>query len=321
MLSQPPLSGRTVWGGSLRRKTADGEPDVIPYEDLRQNGAVNPYDLARIARFVPAVIRNPPWTSPGHYYSPLTNDEDAERAVALSASGQPPLGVSINLEAMSILASELAPMWRDLDDNGRYSPNGMYGLADAAVYHSILRKYAPQRVIEVGSGYSTAVALDTIDAYNLPTKTSCIEPNPERLRSLLKAEDVVPLQHMRVQSVPLETFDALEAGDILFIDSTHVVKAGSDVVYTTQRVLPRLRKGVLVHVHDIFWPFEYPDNWLRARRDWSEIYILHAFLSGNSEWRVLFFNDLIWNTKKDIVQAHLPKSVGERPGSLWLEKI
>ena len=211
--------------------------------------------------------------------------------------------------------------WGDLQRDRRYRPNLIYNEADAAVYHSLLREFRPAQVLEVGSGLSTAVALDTIETHRLATRIRCVEPNPARLRSILRPEDDVPLHAALVQDVPLEVFDELDAGDVLFIDSTHVAKAGSDVVWTTLRILPRLSDGVLVHVHDIFWPWEYPEKWLRRRRDWNEIYLLHAFLSGHAGWRVLFWNDLIWQTRPDLVQRHLPGSVGARPGGLWLEKL
>jgi predicted O-methyltransferase YrrM len=197
----------------------------------------------------------------------------------------------------------------------------MYELADAAVYHAMLRKFRPSRIIEVGSGYSTAVALDTISTHGLETEVTCIEPYPERLRSLMRPSDEVQLREQIVQDVPLSTFDALQSGDFLFIDSTHVVKAGSDVVWTTLRVLPRLTRGVIVHVHDIFWPLEYKPNWLLGRRDWNEIYLLHAFLSGNSQWRVLFFNDHVWQAHPALVAENLPETAGQRPGGIWLQKV
>lgn len=229
-------------------------------------------------------------------------------------------GVSVDRAAMRSLADELGPLWSDLDRGGRYHPAEMFCEADALVFHSMLRKFQPERVIEVGSGFSTAVALDTAEAHDLSTEISCIEPYPERLRSLLRPGDPIQLHEALVQDVPLEIYRSLGSDDILFIDSTHVVKAGSDVVWTTLHVLPTLRPGVLVHIHDVFWPFEYRPEWLRSGRDWTEIYLLHAFLSGNPEWEVLFFNDLVWSEFADVVDAYAPITKGQRPGGLWLRK-
>ena len=174
----------------------------------------------------------------------------------------------------------------------------------------------------MGSGYSTAVALDEADAaaslHGL--RLTCIEPFPERLLGLLKESDTdrVTVIRRAVQDVSFDTFGQLQAGDVLFIDSTHVVKAGSDVVWLFLHVLPRLAAGVVVHVHDIFWPFEYPAAWLTERRDWTEAYLLHAFLCGNQNWEVLFFASWFWREHPELVPSAL---VREDPGSIWLRKV
>ena len=161
----------------------------------------------------------------------------------------------------------------------------MFGHADAALYRAILSYLRPSRIIEVGSGFSTAVALDEADANPglAGLEITCVEPYPQRLLALLRSSDHVTLLRCPVQDVPLEAFDKLGAGDILFIDSSHVAKAGSDVTWLLLRVLPRLVPGVAVHLHDIFWPFTYRADWLEERRDWNEAYFLHAFLSGNAD--------------------------------------
>jgi hypothetical protein len=120
-----------------------------------------------------------------------------------------------------------------------------------------------------------------------------------------------------VQEVPLDLFTELGAGDILFIDSSHVAKAGSDVCWLLLHVLPRLRPGVVVHLHDVFWPFEYPAAWLGEHRDWTEDYLLHAFLSGNVGWEILWFSSWLWRCHPEVVPAHL---LADDPGSIWLRK-
>jgi predicted O-methyltransferase YrrM len=280
------------------------------------------FDTAkRRARILQSAVKLPPRSPLGHYYSPMTTPEDAERAISWKGEVETPAGVNVDLEDLAELACELAPMWADLDTTTRrYRRDVMYELVDAAIYHSMLRHFRPARVLEVGSGYSTAVALDTIDAYDLPTKVECIEPNPERLQSLLRPSDDVALRRAFVQDVPLEVFDELESGDFLFIDSTHVVKAGSDVVWTTLRVLPRLKPGVIVHIHDMFWPLEYKDRWLRERRDWNEIYLIHAFLSGNPSWKIVFFNDQALLANPALHEQYFPHMPGHRPGGLWIQR-
>ena len=132
----------------------------------------------------------------------------------------------------------------------------------------------PARVIEVGSGYSTALALDEAEASReiAALEITCIEPFAGRLLGLLSEADRrrITLLRKPVQDVDPATYGRLGPGDVLFVDSTHVVKAGSDVVWLFLHVLPRLAAGVVVHVHDVFWPFEYPAHWLEQRRDWTE---------------------------------------------------
>ena len=118
-----------------------------------------------------------------------------------------------------------------------------------------------------------------------------IEPFPDRLRRILRSGDERhTLLTMPVQDVPLRHFTGLETNDILFIDSSHVVKIGSDVNWLLTNVLPALNRGVIVHIHDIFWPFGYPDAWLVEGRAWNEVYVVQAFLQFNSAFDVLWFS-------------------------------
>ena len=118
----------------------------------------------------------------------------------------------------------------------------------------------------------------------------------------------------------MRVFTELAAGDILFIDSSHVSKAGSDVNFLFFDVLPRLAEGVLVHVHDILWPFEYPERWLRQRRGWNESFLLRAFLAYNSVFTIELFNAWLWANDPDAVRELLPAAVGQLPGGVWLRK-
>jgi predicted O-methyltransferase YrrM len=187
--------------------------------------------------------------------------------------------------------------------------------------YGLLRHFRPRRVIEVGSGYSSAVMLDTVEQF-LENRTSFtfIEPNPERLLSLLRPSDIdrVTLHATPVQSVRSDTFSVLQANDILFIDSSHVAKAGSDVVYLLNTIVPSLNPGVVVHIHDIFWPFEYPAEWLREGRAWNEIYMVRAFLQFNGAFRILLFNAYLAARYRDRLQACCPLALRNPGGSLWL---
>ncbi|MEU5882382.1 class I SAM-dependent methyltransferase [Spirillospora sp. NPDC047279] len=277
-----------------------------------------PRHVKRVARTLPATISRPPYVPPGHFYSPLTAAGDVERA--LSARDDPSVrndgtpGVDLRAEAQLALAEEFLPSLDAPFEGPRYAPgNGMYDAADAAVYRAMARHLRPRRVMEIGSGHSTALLLDTVEDVEL----TCVEPYADRLRSVLRDDDRVEIVERPVQDVPLESYASLGAGDILFIDSTHVVKAGSDVVWLFLQVLPRLAAGVVVHVHDVFWPFEYPAAWLREGRDWTEDYLLHAFLAGNGDWEILLFSSWLWKEHHALIPASLK---AEEPGSIWLRR-
>lgn len=275
----------------------------------------------RAARAMRVAVTRPPYVAPGHFYSPLTAPADTERALAWSENADSILpGVELAEERQLALFGKLASSMNEPFTGPRYNPvNNQYGPADGAVYRAMLNYLSPERLIEVGSGYSTAIALDEIDRGLSNMSLTCIEPYPKRLLGLLRGPDhkKIVLYRMPVQDVPLDVWENLTSGDVLFIDSAHVVKAGSDVNWLFLHVLPRLAPGVIVHVHDIFWPFEYSKKWLAERRDWTESYLLHAFLIGNSSWEIMLFTSWLWNCHPDLVSTHLTKE----PGSIWLRRV
>ncbi|HUD35910.1 MAG TPA: class I SAM-dependent methyltransferase [Streptosporangiaceae bacterium] len=268
-----------------------------------------------------SVLASPPYVPPGHFYSPQTARTDLVRA--LSNANLAPPGVDLAEERQLALAACFADVLAQPAPGPRYvAANSMFGPGDAAVYRAMLGKLRPGKVLEVGSGYSTAVALDEADVNPglRELRITCIEPFPKRLLGLMKETDRarLTLVPQPVQDVDPVIFDQLGAGDVLFIDSTHVVKAGSDVVWLFLHRLPRLAAGVVVHVHDIFWPFEYPAAWLAERRDWTEAYLMNAFLTGNESWEILFFASWFWRYQPALVP---PGLAGEQPGSIWLRKV
>ena len=167
--------------------------------------------------------------------------------------------------------------------------NDYFNGLDAAVFYSLIRHLRPRRVIEIGSGYSTRFAHKALTRNADGGKLTCIEPHPEeRLNGLRLSVEVI---QKRVEEIDVDFFSCLEANDILFIDSSHTVKFGSDVCYEFLEVLPTLRPGVWVHVHDIFFPHDYPAEWLLKRRlALNEQYLLEAFLSFNREFQVALAN-------------------------------
>ncbi len=183
----------------------------------------------------------------------------------------------------------------------------------------MVRHFRPRLVIEVGSGFSSLVLRDAA-AKNNSSPLICIEPFPRDflregfpgLRSLIEK---------KVQDIDLEFFFQLESGDILFIDSSHTVKIGGDVNYLFLEVLPRLKPGVIVHVHDIFLPFDYRRDWvLDELRFWTEQYLLQAFLSFNSEFEVLMANSYLNHCHKEDLKATFPSLSSWGGGSFWMRR-
>jgi predicted O-methyltransferase YrrM len=258
------------------------------------------------------------YSPPGHYYSPSTSADDRRRQLAWDLEPSIP-GVDVNEEAQLALAGRIAatgPLvhsrWNDT------SANAMFGHIDASLLQGILTVCRPQRIIEVGSGFSTAVMLDTADHAGTTKDITCIEPYAQRLRSTLRTGDDITIIERPVQDVPVNVFTDLRDGDLLFIDSTHVAKSGSDVLYLYLEVLPRLAHGVVVHAHDIFWPFSYREEWLVEGRDWTEAYLLRALLTDTDRWRVELFADWLYGQHPQEAAAIAPAS--DRPGSIYLRR-
>lgn len=273
----------------------------------------------------------PLYVPPGHFYSPVVNPHKVVDYVAARRSAKRTAGVEIHLDRQIAFWSELKPYFGDVPFGPNPTADCRYGLenphfsyADGLVLQAILRRFRPQRLIEVGSGYSSACALDTIEHF-LSWRTQCtfVEPYPELLKSLLKPgdEDRIRIVPVPLQEASLDVFAQLADGDILFVDSTHVVKTGSDVCHGLFEILPSLARGVIVHFHDVFYPFEYPDRWIfRDNRSWNELYALRAFLMYNSEFEILFFSDFFIQHCLDLVERDLPMFLRNGGGSLWLRR-
>ncbi len=274
---------------------------------------------------------------PGHFYSPLPDARDIEkRSKALfDRSATAITGIDLNVANQLALLAEFAAYSADMPftpepGSGRryYLDNGFFSYGDGLFLYAMLRHFRPRRVVEVGSGFSSAVMLDTNELFlGGAAKFDFIEPFPQRLHKLLSAADRarVRIEQRPVQDVSPTLFEALGKDDMLFIDSSHVVKIGSDVHYLLFDVLPRLADGVIVHFHDILWPFEYPENWLSKGRAWNEAYMLRAFLHNNREYEVLLFNAYLAQHHAAAVAAALPQAMTapsqpHTPGhsSLWL---
>lgn len=209
-----------------------------------------------------------------------------------------------------------------------YRNNTEFKTGDAEYYYGIIRENKPKRIFEIGSGFSTCLAAQAIlDEQKVNPNYNCelvaIEPFP-RPMLLQGFPGFSKLEQKKVQQVPLDFFKQLEENDILFIDSSHVLKTGSDVQFEFLKILPILNKGVIVQVHDIFFPYEYPKEWItKNMRFWNEQYLLHAFLLHNSAYEVMLGGSYLHARYQDLVQGLFPRyqSDGAHPGSFWIRKI
>jgi hypothetical protein len=271
---------------------------------------------------------------PGHFYSPICDPAEVKRHYRDPWTTTPPRdlpGIDLAHGAQLSLWKSWAPLFADArsfatnQPSRRYRlPASTYDVGDAIIYACMLRYLRPMRLIEVGSGSSSAVALDTFDQF-FPVHPRCtfIEPYPAFLQSLLtqRDKDAVEIIATGVQKVPPRQFEDLQRNDVLFIDSTHIVKTGSDVVYELFEILPRLRSGVIVHFHDVFYPFEYPPEWVLVRNySWNELYALRAFLMGNQDWEIMFFNDYFVRAERAEVEREAPEVLRNPGGGLWLRR-
>ena len=240
-------------------------------------------------------------------------------------------GIDLNEAAQCALAAQMREPYPHLwfpaekSTEARYFyRNGNFSYADAVTLGCLLQILRPRAMIEVGSGYSSALTLDIVErCLNWSTSLTFIEPHPELLNSLISEIDRsrVEIIAAPVQAVPLTVFDRLGPGDILFIDSTHVVKTGSDVLHHFEKVLPRLRPGVIIHIHDIFYPFEYPRSWIMEMNlSWNELYYVRAFLTNNPDYEILFFNDFMRKRHFDLMRDVAPLFLELGGSSVWLRK-
>jgi hypothetical protein len=316
----------------LFRKLVDGVlfiPTVIALPLLWALGRLR--SQSRITRILTdfaniAVVRR-------HYYEPIVFQRDlksdlaAERAISglkLNPMGQIAFIDSLTF-GQELAHSPMVPR-RPNDKAQFYFQNGSFGCGDAEIYYNIIRRFKPARIIEVGSGYSSVLAQQALrknreqDA-GYTYRHICIEPFENTWLESVGAE----IERKRVEDCPLSFFQQLEAGDILFIDSTHMIRPQGDVLFEILSLIGTLKKGVLIHVHDIFTPRDYPKRWvLGDRRFWNEQYLLEAYLCFNESFEVVAAVNWLKNNHFDLLCACCPVLAQEptaQPGSFWFQKI
>ncbi len=265
-----------------------------------------------------------------HYYQPVFKVSELGDSVFDAPRHLEGLDLKIDDQLRLLgefnFADELGqiPVGRATQKLGFYHRNPSIGPCDAELLYCMLRHFKPARIIEVGSGYSSRLikeALDINKSEGVDSEQVCIEPFEMPWLEELGVEKVI---RSKVENVDTEVFESLERDDILFIDSSHVVRTGGDVTKLYLEILPKLKSGVIIHAHDIFTPYEYPRQWVvEMRRFWTEQYLLEAFLSFNKSFEVvLSANYLAINHGKELSNT-CPRyaELGYGHGSFWIRRM
>ena len=271
---------------------------------------------------------------PGHYYSSIPDPGEVKgishRTGNRDVAAIP--GIDLDWEGQESTLRELATYYNDLPfgeteaDRGihrYYFANGYYSYADGILFFTLLRHLQPKRLIEVGSGFSSCLTLDVNELF-LDGSLQCtfIEPYPERLKQNLRPEDSKHVQIIedKVQNIDPMIFGQLEKNDILFIDSSHVGKAGGDVNFLFFEILPKLKPGVWIHIHDVFYPFEYPETWILSGRSWNEAYMVRCLLMNSNAFQIRLWGDALAAQRTDLLASLMPRCMKNTGASLWIEK-
>jgi predicted O-methyltransferase YrrM len=276
---------------------------------------------------------------PGHFYSPIPdiNEIRSNSRTIFDRSMREIPGLELNTNIQLTVAKKFVAFYSEMpfsdnrsDSRRYYLDNDYFSYGDGITLYSMMRSFSPKRIVEIGSGFSSALMLDVDELFfKGQLQFTFIEPHPDRLLSLISNKDKErsTILGRRVQQVAAEIFQRLSEGDVLFIDSSHVGKIHSDVLHILFDILPLLKKGVLIHFHDILWPFEYPKIWLDQGRAWNEAYFLRAFLQYNNTFEILYFNSFMEVHHNEFLRSNLALMVktpsSERtPGntSLWIRK-
>jgi predicted O-methyltransferase YrrM len=270
----------------------------------------------------------------GHYYStiPAAEDVDLVHANMAQTDSCQLSGIDLNLHGQKELISQLQVYYADQPFaesaekaiNRYFYDNHWFVYADGYFLHAMMRHFRPQSIVEVGSGFSSAMMLDTADLFfEGGTRITFIEPYPdERLTQLLASRTSsvsYQLFRNRLQDVTERPWADLVENDFLFIDSSHVSKCGSDVNRLFFEILPQLAPGVIVHVHDIFSFFEYPKTWTDSGWYWNESYLLRAFLTCNSEFEILLWPNVVLPRNPELEHL-MPLCFKNTGSSFWMRR-
>lgn len=271
---------------------------------------------------------------PNHFYYPVPDTSRLSETLWRGAGSLP--GVDLHEDSQQELLGrvltyreEYEDIPRGLTDDPRkfHLDNGMFTSVDAEILYAFIRMFRPRKMLEVGGGFSTLLSAQALQMNQ--------NENPNEELSLVTVDpyadaakhaglpDLARLTVRPVQELELSFFEALQENDMLFIDSSHVLKLGSDVQYLFNEVIPRVKKGVLIHFHDIFLPAEYPRAWIKKElRFYNEQYLLQAFLSFNSAFRVIWAGSYMHLSHPRTLEAAFSSYDASHtwPGSLWIQR-
>jgi len=267
-----------------------------------------------------------------HYYQPLINPK--KHLSKPLKDNRNLIGIDFNIDMQLNLLQQfsyneelkLFPVNKENRTSElQFYYNNSFESGDAEYLYNIIRFYKPKNIIEIGSGYSTLMVESALkknkeDDNSYTTKHICIEPYEQPWLEKTDAEII----RKKVENIELSVFNNLKKNDILFIDSSHVIRPQGDVLFEILEILPALNSGVIIHIHDIFSPKDYPNNWImKEHRLWNEQYLLEAFLSNNNDFEIIgSLNYLMHNHPEDIksIAPILKTQHNREPGSFWIRK-
>jgi SAM-dependent methyltransferase len=303
-----------VINGYLRGRLADPDPQLAPADSTSYAAAVNRFPL-------------------GHYYSPMydTRELEVRHAQLWPAKPRDTVGIDWREDAQLELCRTVFADQQELqfvdqpsdDPSEYYALNDQYPPDDAWVLAGVLEHFRPARMIEVGCGFSTLIsARVNREKLGMGMRLECIEPYPRQFL-LDGVPGVSDLRIEKIQDTPLELFEELSAGDVLFVDTAHTVKTGGDVVWIFNEIIPRLGPGVLVHVHDVFLPGEYPQKWVFEGWGWNESYLVRAFLAFNQAFEVVWGQQFMLQRHLEEVFRAFPDlhRYGPSGAALWIRRL
>ena len=268
---------------------------------------------------------------PGGFYSPIPSMKEVQEYNFEAPFPEMLPGIDLNSNEQYELLNSFERYYNELpftDEKSKglryFYKNNFYSYSEAIVLYCMIRYLKPKNIIEVGSGFSSSVMLDTNEKF-MAHSVNCvfIDPHPERLESILNNEDKrkVTIHKKRLQEIPITVFTELGKNDILFIDSTHVSKLNSDVNYLIHEILPILAEGVHIHFHDVCYPFEYTRETFLSGKAWNEQYILRAFLECNKSFKIVMFDTYLKKKFENEIKNRFPLLYKNNGGSIWIKRI